>query len=107
MPGCWARWHDDLAHAGHAAIGVSVDGPTEGQQNLRMAATDSELATVLASALKELVEYVDARTDDDTEDDDVRALEDVAAVLHQVSPEAQTRLREMWGEEFAEELGLE
>jgi hypothetical protein len=72
-----------------------------------MDATDTEPATVLASALRGLVEYVDARTDDDTEDDDVRALEDVAAVLQQAPPEAQTRLREMWGEEFAEEVGLE
>jgi hypothetical protein len=72
-----------------------------------MDATDTELATVLASALRGLVEYVDARTDDDTEDDDVRALEDVAAVLHQAPPEARMRLREMWGEEFAAEVGLE
>ena len=73
-----------------------------------MDATDTELATALASALRGLVEYVDARTeDDDTEDDDVRALEDVAAVLHQAPLEARTRLREMWGEEFAEEVGLE
>ena len=72
-----------------------------------MDATDTGLATVLAAALRGLVEYVDARTDDDTEDDDVRALEDVAAVLHQAPPEAQACLREMWGEEFAEEVGLE
>jgi len=72
-----------------------------------MDATDNDLATVLAAALRGLVEYVDARTDDDTEDDDVRALEDVAAVLQKAPPEAQSRLRELWGDEWAEMVGLE
>jgi len=70
-----------------------------------MDALDREVATVLVGALRGLVRYVDARTDEYTEDDDVRALEDVADVLHQASPEAQARLREIWGEESAEILG--
>lgn len=72
-----------------------------------MAASDTELAVVLAQALGGLLEYVDARTDDYTEDDDVRALEDVGAVLHSAQAEAQKRLCELWSDEVAEMAGLE
>ena len=72
-----------------------------------MAGSDTDLARALAEALGGLMRYVDARTEQDTEDDDVRALEDVAAVLQGASPEGRRRLRELWGEELAEMVGLE
>ena len=72
-----------------------------------MDALDREVATILEGALRGLVRYVDARTDEHTADDDVRALEDVADVLHHGSPEGQARLREICGRELAELLGPE
>lgn len=45
--------------------------PTLGRTS-GVGATNRELATVLATALRGLVEYVDARTGEYTEDDDVR-----------------------------------
>lgn len=59
----------------------------------------------LATALRGLLEYVDARTDDHTADDDVRALEDVAAVLQQAPADARARLRDIWGEPWAGMVG--
>lgn len=66
----------------------------------------NDLEQLLADALRGLVEYVDGREDTFSEDDDVRALEDVAAVLQQVSPEDSDRLARLLGPKLSVELGL-
>jgi hypothetical protein len=63
-------------------------------------------AEVLADALRELVSFVATRPADATEDDDVRALEDVARVLSRVAPEERGYLRELLGDEPANALGF-
>jgi hypothetical protein len=73
---------------------------------LAMGTTDRELTVMLAGVLRGLVDYVEQRTEDHTDDDDVRALEDVAAALQEASPEAKASLRGIWGPEWAEMVGL-
>ena len=60
----------------------------------------------LVEALSALVAYVDQRPPDATEDDDVRALEDVSATLTALPAEDQRRLRGLLPEAVAEGLGL-
>ncbi|GAB3938636.1 hypothetical protein GCM10029976_053420 [Kribbella albertanoniae] len=67
--------------------------------------TGDVVAELLAEALRDLVRFVDERPDDATADDDVRALESVAHVLHQVTPEDRPRMRALLGSEFAASLG--
>ena len=50
--------------------------------------------------------YVDRRDDSFTEDDDVRALEDVATTLRDVAPEDVDQLTALVGSELAIALGL-
>ena len=64
------------------------------------------VAVLLSRALRELVRYVDRRDDTFTEDDDVRALEDVAAILSEVAPEDVDRLTALVGSEVAIAVGL-
>ena len=64
------------------------------------------VAVLLSRALRELVRYVDRRDDTYTEDDDVRALEDVAAILSEVAPEDVDRLTALVGSELAIAVGL-
>jgi hypothetical protein len=52
------------------------------------------------------VRYVEARSDEDTADDDVRALEDVAHRLKQLPEKDQMRLRPLVGDILADDLGL-
>jgi hypothetical protein len=61
---------------------------------------------LLALALRTLVEYVNRRDDSFTDDDDVRALEEVAYVLNQVAPEDAERLRSLLGSEMSARMGL-
>ena len=64
------------------------------------------VAVLLSRALRELVRYVDRRDDTYTQDDDVRALEDVAAILSDVAPEDVDRLTALVGSELAIAVGL-
>ena len=64
------------------------------------------VAVLLSRALRELVRYVDRRDDTFTADDDVRALEDVAAILSEVAPEDVDRLTALVGSELAIAVGL-
>lgn len=61
----------------------------------------------LAAALSSLVTYVDQRSETATEDDDVRALEDVAHELSGLPPTDQRRLRSLMPETVADGLGLD
>ncbi|CAN7392803.1 hypothetical protein LJR027_002269 [Terrabacter sp. LjRoot27] len=65
-----------------------------------------DLEELLARALRVLVDYIDEREDTFTADDDVRALEEVAAVLHEVSPASRDRLRTLLGPKLSFEVGL-
>jgi hypothetical protein len=67
--------------------------------------SNDSVAELLAEALRDLVQFVDARPDDATADDDVRALESVAYVLSQVAPEDRPRMRALLGPEFVATLG--
>jgi hypothetical protein len=64
------------------------------------------LEALLVEALRGIVDYVAVRDDSFTDDDDVKALEDVAQVLSQVAPESCDRLVRMLGPKAAFELGL-
>lgn len=68
--------------------------------------TQDPLAVLLAQALRDLVDYVEVRDDSFTDDDDVRALEGVASVLHQVEPTDIGRLRNLLGPKMSVEVGL-
>ncbi len=61
---------------------------------------------ILATALRDLVSYVDTREETSAADDDVRALEDVAAVLHGVDPDDLDRLTTLLGPQLSFEMGL-
>ena len=63
---------------------------------LMAADDDGPVAAILAEALRGLIDFVEARAPDATEDDDVRALEDVAYVLNKVSREHASRLVAVW-----------
>lgn len=52
---------------------------------------------MLAEALRGLVWFVEERAEDATADDDVRALEDVASVLHRVGEADRGRLCDLLG----------
>ncbi len=67
---------------------------------------DGPVAAILAEALRGLIDFVDSRPSDATEDDDVKALEDVAYVLNKVSPEQASRLIAVLGERHSWEAGL-
>ena len=67
---------------------------------------DSPVAAILAEALRGLIHFVETRASDATEDDDVRALEDVAYVLNKVSPEHAPRLVAVLGERHSRDVGL-
>lgn len=60
----------------------------------------------LAKALASLVRFVEERPSDATEDDDVRALEEVALVLNGAASQDRARLRALLGTEVSEWLGL-
>jgi hypothetical protein len=68
--------------------------------------TQDPLAVLLADALRSLFDYVELRDDSFTDDDDVRALEGVASVLHQVNPTDSDRLRALLGPKMSFEVGL-
>lgn len=68
--------------------------------------TPDAVLVAVAEALTDLVRYVEARSDEDTADDDVRALEDVAHRLEQLPEEDQMRLRPLVGDILADDLGL-
>ena len=65
------------------------------------------VARSLADALALLVQFVDGRPEDATEDDDVQALEGVASVLQQVVGEDRIQIRGLLGSELSEALGLD
>jgi hypothetical protein len=73
---------------------------------LMTADDDSPVAAVLAEALRGLLDFVETRAPDATEDDDVRALEDAAHVLNKVPPEHAPRLVAVLGERHSREVGL-
>lgn len=50
--------------------------------------------------------YVDGRPNNATEDDDVRALEDVAAILHTLPAGERQRLRRLIGDRLSDAMGL-
>ena len=67
---------------------------------------DGNLLPLVAAALRDLLDYVNDRSDDATPDDDVRALESAAYVLQQVEPDHRARLIELLGPKHADGLGL-
>ncbi|WP_010146253.1 hypothetical protein [Serinicoccus profundi] len=68
--------------------------------------SQNHLEELLAAALRGLVEYVDAREETFNDDDDVRAIEDVSAVLQQAAAQDSDRLASLLGPKMAFELGL-
>jgi hypothetical protein len=60
----------------------------------------------VAEALSRLVTYVECRRTAVNPDDDVRILEDVAALLAQLPKAEQRRLRPLLGDALADGLGL-
>lgn len=66
---------------------------------------EDALTRLLAEALRDLVLFTEQRQADATVDDDVRALEDVARLLNQVSPSDRTRVRHLLGDEVFSMLG--
>jgi len=68
--------------------------------------SENAVETLLANALRELVTYVDSRGDHFTADDDVSALEGVAAVLLAAAPDDLDRLRTLLGPKVSFEMGL-
>ncbi|MBM7516175.1 hypothetical protein [Nocardioides nitrophenolicus] len=68
--------------------------------------TSDPVEVLLAEALRAIVGYVEARDESATEDDDVRALEGVAHVLHQVASQDRDRLMTLLGPRLSFEVGL-
>lgn len=60
---------------------------------------------LLAEALRDLVLFVEHRPETATEDDDVRALEDLVSVLGQASPTDRNRMKLLLGDEVYSYLG--
>lgn len=60
---------------------------------------------LLAEALRDLVLFVEHRPEPATEDDDVRALEDLVSVLGQASPTDRNRMKLLLGDEVYSYLG--
>lgn len=94
------------ARAGEPQTRAALSDDGEGHLCAATVQSMSEtLVPVLAAALSSLVAYVEARPGT-TEDDDVRALEDVAHRLATLSDEEQKRLRQHMSASVAEGLGL-
>ena len=68
---------------------------------------EDRLTLLLAEALRDLVLFVEHRPEGATEDDDVRALEDVVDVLGQAPPAERARMRQLLGDEVVAFLGWE
>lgn len=68
--------------------------------------TTDPVAELLAEALRGLVWFVEERPEDTTSDDDVRALEDVASVLHRVGRADRGRLCGLLGAELCDVFDL-
>lgn len=68
--------------------------------------SNDDVEAILATALRDLVSYVDTRGETSTADDDVRALEDVAAGLHRVDPDNLDRLTTLLGPQLSFEMGF-
>jgi hypothetical protein len=64
------------------------------------------VAELLAEALVGLIQFVEQRPEEATADDDVAALEDVAATLLRADESDRVRLVGLLGEEHSEALGL-
>lgn len=64
------------------------------------------IEALLVEALCGLVDYVETRDASCTDDDDVRALEDVAFVLHRVAAEERQHLIDLLGPRMSFEIGL-
>lgn len=60
---------------------------------------------LLAEALRDLVLFVEHRPETATEDDDVRALEDLVSVLGQASPTDRNRMKQLLGDEVYSYFG--
>ena len=65
-----------------------------------------DLLALVAEALCDLIDFVEGRPGDATEDDDVRALENTVHVLQQVGIGDHERLIHLLGQERARGLGL-
>ena len=68
--------------------------------------TGDPIEVLLVEALRGIVDDVEARDESATEDDDVRALEEVAHVLHQVAAQDRERLKALLGPRMSFEVGL-
>lgn len=68
--------------------------------------TTDPVSELLAEALRGLVWFVEGRPEDATADDDVRALEDVASVLHRVGHAHKGRLCDLLGAKLCVALDL-
>ncbi|MCP3421913.1 hypothetical protein [Nocardioides pinisoli] len=66
---------------------------------------EDHLTMLLAEALRDLVLFVEHRPETATEDDDVRALEDLVSVLGQASPTDRNRMKLLLGDEVYSYLG--
>ena len=66
---------------------------------------DDLVTALLARALRDLVLFVEHRPDAATADDDLKALEDFADVMHQVQVGSRPQLRALLGEEVYGMLG--
>jgi hypothetical protein len=65
------------------------------------------VVTLLGQALSGLVRYLDSRPSDATYDDDISALERVAAVLARIDPGDAPRLMRALGPAVAADLGVQ
>jgi hypothetical protein len=68
---------------------------------------EDAVVTLLGQALSRLVHYVDERPVEATYDDDVAALQSVAAVLAHVTPDDAPRLIRALGPAVAADLGIQ
>jgi hypothetical protein len=68
---------------------------------------DDVLLALLGRALSGLVQYVDERPSDATYDDDVQALQKVAAIISHADPAEAGRLAEVLGPRVAADLGVQ
>ena len=65
-----------------------------------------DLLALVAEALCDLIDFVEGRLGDATEDDDVRALESTVHVLQRVDSADHERLIRLLGQERARGFGL-
>ena len=68
---------------------------------------EDEVTVALAQVVGQLHAYLDVRPGSEATDDDVKALEDAAWRLQQVSADGRTRLRALLGEQHAQGLGID